>query len=76
MRQDYLQGTTETQTATEKEIERALRPVSFDDFTGQEKIMMFSNIFSCPVKSSKETGRKALSISFSVAVWVSVVPCK
>ena len=51
MRQDYLQGTTETQTATEKEIERALRPVSFDDFTGQEKILENIIIF---VKAAKQ----------------------
>jgi holliday junction DNA helicase RuvB len=45
MRQDYLTGSTEPLTATEKDIERALRPLTFDDFTGQEKILENLKVF-------------------------------
>jgi holliday junction DNA helicase RuvB len=39
MRQDYLKGTADELSSQEKEIERALRPLSFDDFTGQDKTL-------------------------------------
>jgi holliday junction DNA helicase RuvB len=45
MRQDYLSGDKENQSVTEKEIERALRPLSFADFTGQDKILENLKIF-------------------------------
>src|SRR5690606_30886120 len=45
MREDYLQGDSENQTAAEKEIEKALRPLSFHDFTGQQKVV--DNIKIC-----------------------------
>ena len=54
MRQDYLKGDNETQSATEKEIERALRPLSFDDFTGQEKILVNLKIFVQAAKLRSE----------------------
>jgi Holliday junction DNA helicase RuvB len=37
---------TTTPTGTEQEIERALRPLSFDDFTGQEKVLENLKIFT------------------------------
>jgi len=40
-------------SAAEKEIERALRPVGFDDFMGQEKIVENLKIF---VKAAKQRG--------------------
>jgi holliday junction DNA helicase RuvB len=39
MRQDYLKGEPENTSATDREVERALRPLSFDDFTGQAKVL-------------------------------------
>lgn len=45
MRKDILKGTGEGMTATEKEIERALRPLSFDDFTGQAKVLENLKVF-------------------------------
>jgi holliday junction DNA helicase RuvB len=39
MRQDYLKGTPEPLSNQEKEVEKALRPLSFDDFTGQDKTL-------------------------------------
>ena len=39
MREDYLNPEEENLSSTEKEFEKALRPLSFDDFTGQEKIV-------------------------------------
>ncbi len=45
MRQDYLKGTAEELSPQEKEIEKALRPLSFDDFTGQDKTLENLKIF-------------------------------
>jgi Holliday junction DNA helicase RuvB len=45
MRQDYLTGEAEHISPIEKEIERALRPLSFDDFSGQAKILENLKVF-------------------------------
>ncbi|HRJ28805.1 MAG TPA: Holliday junction branch migration DNA helicase RuvB [Cyclobacteriaceae bacterium] len=45
MREDYLQGTPENQSAAEKEFEKALRPLSFSDFTGQQKVVDNIKVF-------------------------------
>lgn len=45
MREDYLKGDKKNLSSEEKELERALRPLSFDDFTGQEKIVENLRIF-------------------------------
>ena len=34
MREDYLKGERESLSGEEREVEKALRPLSFDDFTG------------------------------------------
>jgi holliday junction DNA helicase RuvB len=54
MRQDYLKGTAEDITSEEKEIERALRPLSFDDFTGQDKTLENLKIFVEATKQREE----------------------
>ncbi len=51
MREDYLTGDSEDLTPVEKEIERALRPLSFDDFAGQPKILANVKVF---VKAAKQ----------------------
>ncbi|RRB03865.1 Holliday junction branch migration DNA helicase RuvB [Larkinella rosea] len=53
MRKDILKGTNDGMTSTEKEIERALRPLSFEDFTGQAKILENLRIF---VKAALQRG--------------------
>src|SRR5690606_35224591 len=53
MRKDYLTGDNENLSATEKEIEKALRPLSFEDFTGQDKVLDNLKVF---VKASKMRG--------------------
>lgn len=53
MRKDYLTGENENMSATEKEIEKALRPLSFEDFTGQDKVLENLKVF---VKASKMRG--------------------
>jgi Holliday junction DNA helicase RuvB len=53
MRQDYLSGDGENLSNTEKEIERALRPLSFDDFAGQDKILENLKIF---VQAARQRG--------------------
>ncbi len=45
MREDYLQGDDANMSQPEKEFEKALRPLSFDDFTGQDKILENLKIF-------------------------------
>ena len=53
MRQDYLSGDNENLSNTDKDIERALRPLSFEDFTGQEKILENLRIF---VQAARQRG--------------------
>jgi holliday junction DNA helicase RuvB len=50
MRQDFLTGDGEGMNPIEKDIERALRPISFDDFSGQDKILENLKVF---VKAAK-----------------------
>ncbi|MCU0390568.1 MAG: Holliday junction branch migration DNA helicase RuvB [Thermoflexibacter sp.] len=45
MRKDYLKGDKESQEIEDKEIDRALRPLSFEDFTGQGKIVENLKVF-------------------------------
>ena len=53
MREDYLSGEQEGLTPDEKEFDKALRPVNFKDFTGQEKVVDNIKIF---VKAAKKRG--------------------
>ena len=45
MRQDYLSGEANGMNPADKEFEKALRPQSFDDFFGQEKVIENIKIF-------------------------------
>jgi Holliday junction DNA helicase RuvB len=54
MREDYLQGDGEGLGATEKEFEKALRPLSFQDFTGQQKIVDNLKVFVQAAKQRSE----------------------
>ncbi len=45
MRNDYLNPDDDNFSSTEKEIEKVLRPTTFGDFTGQEKILYNLKIF-------------------------------
>ncbi|MDJ1483446.1 Holliday junction branch migration DNA helicase RuvB [Cytophagaceae bacterium YF14B1] len=53
MRKDYLKGEAEGLTPTEREIEKALRPVSFEDFTGQDKVLENLRVF---VQAARQRG--------------------
>jgi holliday junction DNA helicase RuvB len=53
MREDYLKNDSEGLSAAEKEFERALRPLSFDDFTGQKKVVDNIKVF---VQAAKQRG--------------------
>jgi len=53
MREDYLKGEPEDLNPAEKEIEKALRPLSFHDFTGQHKVVENIKIF---VQAAKQRG--------------------
>jgi holliday junction DNA helicase RuvB len=54
MRQDYLSGKTETLTPADKEVERALRPLSFGDFAGQDKVLDNLQVFVTAAKQREE----------------------
>lgn len=45
MRNEFLKGSTDGMTATDKEIEKALRPLTFSDFTGQVKVLDNLEVF-------------------------------
>ncbi len=45
MREDYLSGEGESLSQQEREFEKALRPLAFSDFSGQEKIIENIKIF-------------------------------
>lgn len=54
MREDYLNADSESLSPIEKDIERALRPTSFDDFTGQAKVLENLKIFVQAAKQREE----------------------
>lgn len=54
MRQDYLTGDSESLSSQEKDIEKALRPISFGDFAGQDKTLENLKIFVQAAKQRKE----------------------
>jgi Holliday junction DNA helicase RuvB len=53
MREDYLSGERQNESTEENDFERALRPISFDDFRGQEKVVENIKIF---VEAAKKRG--------------------
>jgi holliday junction DNA helicase RuvB len=54
MREDYLRGEGEELEGKEKEFEKALRPLSFSDFTGQQKIIDNIKVFVQAAKQRSE----------------------
>lgn len=54
MREDYLSGEGEHLSSNEMEFEKALRPLTFSDFTGQEKIIENIKIFVAAAKQRSE----------------------
>ena len=54
MREDYLRADDENMHPGEKDVEKALRPLSFGDFTGQEKILENLKIFVQAAKNRNE----------------------
>lgn len=55
MREEYLRGDQESLSSGDKEIEKALRPLSFDDFTGQKKTVENIQIFVLAAKKRGES---------------------
>ena len=53
MRETYLTGGADHMSATDKEIDKALRPLSFADFTGQAKVVDNLQVF---VAAAKQRG--------------------
>ena len=54
MREDYLSADDENLNPAERDIERALRPLSFEDFTGQQKIIENIKVFVLAAKKRAE----------------------
>ena len=54
MREDYLSGDGEGLSSSEKEFEKALRPLTFADFTGQDKVVENIKIFVAAAKQRNE----------------------
>ncbi len=54
MREDYLSGEKSKLSAKEKEIDRALRPLSFEDFSGQVRITDNLRVFVGAALQRKE----------------------
>jgi holliday junction DNA helicase RuvB len=54
MREDYLTGDAESLNPQEKEFDKALRPLSFEDFSGQGKIVDNLQIFVGAAKAREE----------------------
>jgi len=55
MRNTNIDPTPEGQNQTDKEIERALRPLSFADFTGQAPLVENLQVFTAAAKTRKES---------------------
>ncbi len=54
MREDYLSADDDAMSPAEKEVERALRPLSFKDFTGQHKVVENIKVFVEAAKKRSE----------------------
>lgn len=54
MREDYLNAEDESSSPVEKEVDRALRPLSFSDFAGQDKIIANLKVFVGAAKQRSE----------------------
>jgi Holliday junction DNA helicase RuvB len=55
MREDYLSGERELQNQEDTEIEKVLRPMKFEEFTGQNKIVENLKIFVQAARKRKES---------------------
>ena len=51
---DNLDASEENLSATDKDIERALRPIQFDDFSGQESVVDNLRVFVAAAKQRNE----------------------
>ena len=54
MREDYLKADNEGLDTSEKDLEKALRPLSFHDFTGQQKVVDNIKVFVLAAKQRGE----------------------
>lgn len=54
MREDFLRGDEDSLSAAEKEFEKALRPLSFADFTGQDKVLENIKVFVLAARKRNE----------------------
>src|SRR5882757_7359033 len=55
MREDYLKAGDQGQNSGEKDVEKALRPLSFSDFTGQQKVVDNIKVFVLAARQRGES---------------------
>mmetsp|Transcript_27199 Transcript_27199/g.63168 ORF Transcript_27199/g.63168 Transcript_27199/m.63168 type:complete len:343 (-) Transcript_27199:980-2008(-) len=55
MREEYLKPTKNDLSSTDQEVEYALRPLTFKDFTGQEKLITNLKVFLQAAQQRKES---------------------
>ncbi|MFN8889535.1 MAG: Holliday junction branch migration DNA helicase RuvB [Cyclobacteriaceae bacterium] len=55
MREEYLKADGESLESGEKDVEKALRPLSFSDFTGQQKVVDNVKVFVQAAKQRSES---------------------
>lgn len=55
MREDYLKGDADSLSQGEREVERALRPLSFLNFTGQQKVVDNIKVFVEAARQREES---------------------
>ncbi|MBL7853571.1 MAG: Holliday junction branch migration DNA helicase RuvB [Cyclobacteriaceae bacterium] len=55
MREDYLKGDADSLSQGEREVEKALRPLSFHDFTGQQKVVDNIKVFVEAARQREES---------------------
>lgn len=55
MREDYLKGDADSMNPAEREVEKALRPLSFHDFSGQQKVVDNIKVFVEAAKQREES---------------------
>jgi len=55
MREDYLKPENSDPKDAEKDVEKALRPLSFSDFTGQQKVVDNIKVFVLAARQRGES---------------------
>ena len=69
MMNEHLDPSGDNFSNTDKEVERKLRPLSFDDFTGQEAVLENLKIFVEAAKMRDEAMASSLILAASTKIF-------